>query len=428
MILRAPIVVTMHEAPLENGAVAISANRVADVGTFAEVKAHHTGKIIDLDGQVLLPGLINAHAHLDYTCLRGKIPPPESFADWIRAINAEKAKLSADDYVASINAGFAEAKRFGTTTIANLTAFAELIARIAAPIRTWWFAELIDIRNPGQPKNVVDAAVESLRSATHWGLAPHAPFTASAGLYRHCEEVARAANVLVTTHLAESEEEMQMAFDLGGALCAFLNSIGAELFESHGQTPVQTMLQNVCQFDERWLLVHLNSVLDNDLDLLGQLQSKPHVIHCPRSHAYFGHAPFQFARLRELGFNICLGTDSLASTDDLNLFAEMRQFQRNTAPGLSARELLELVTINPAHALGQDKFLGRISRGFHADFITIPRQGDDDVFEQILAFDQVDSGLRRSHFRFLFLKSEIFSALLIWPRSSSSTTSRPWWR
>src|SRR5678815_5316223 len=114
MIIRARTVVTMDGPPIENGAVAISENQIIDVGKFPEVSARHPGKkIVDLGEQALLPGLINAHCHLDYTCLRGKIPPLKSFADWIRAINAEKAKLSAEDYVVSINQGFAEAKQFG---------------------------------------------------------------------------------------------------------------------------------------------------------------------------------------------------------------------------------------------------------------------------------------------------------------------------
>src|SRR5206468_11086546 len=135
----------------------------------------------------LLPGLINAHCHLDYTCLRCKIPSQKSFADWIQAINAEKAKLSERDYLASITEGFAEAKRCGTTTVANLTAFPELISQIHSPIRTWWFAEFIDVRDPSRAKEVVDLAVEQLKSQEHWGLAPHAAFTASVNLYRHCD-------------------------------------------------------------------------------------------------------------------------------------------------------------------------------------------------------------------------------------------------
>src|SRR6266436_8390133 len=129
VIVRARTVVTMDGPPVDDGAVVISENRIVDVGHFDQIKKRNAGEIVDLGEQALLPGLINVHCHLDYTCLRGKIPPQKTFADWIRAINAEKAKLSPKDYLSSINEGFAEAKRFGTTTIANLTAFPELISR-----------------------------------------------------------------------------------------------------------------------------------------------------------------------------------------------------------------------------------------------------------------------------------------------------------
>src|SRR5438874_10620598 len=105
MIIRACTVVTMDGAPIENGAVAVSGNQIADVGKFDQIRARNAGEIVDLGKQALLPGFINAHCHLDYTCLRGKIPPQKSFADWIRAINAEKAKFSPNDYIASINDG-----------------------------------------------------------------------------------------------------------------------------------------------------------------------------------------------------------------------------------------------------------------------------------------------------------------------------------
>ena len=218
MIVRARAVVTMDGTPIENGAVAVSGDRIVDVGRFPEVSACYSGEeIIDLGEQVLLPGLINAHCHLDYTCLRGKIAPSKSFTDWIRAINAEKAKLSPQDYVTSINEGFAEAKRYGTTTIANLTAFPELIQRLpVAPIRTWWFAELIDVRSLDRANQLVDRAVELLESEPNYGLAPHALFTASKSLYQRCEEAAE--NLLLTTHLAESPEEMEMFRDASGPL------------------------------------------------------------------------------------------------------------------------------------------------------------------------------------------------------------------
>src|SRR5213592_4749449 len=154
MIVRARTVVTMDGPPIGNGAVVVSADRIVDVGEFDQIEKENGGEIVDLGEQALLPGLINAHCHLDYTCLRGQIPPQKSFTDWIRAINAEKAKLSAEDYVSSIGEGFAEAKRFGTTGVANLTAFPELVPQIDAPIHAWWFAELIDVRAPERASEI----------------------------------------------------------------------------------------------------------------------------------------------------------------------------------------------------------------------------------------------------------------------------------
>ena len=88
MIIRARIVATMDGPPIDNGAVVVSEDRVVDVGKFAEIKTHNADEVVDLGEQALLPGLINAHCHLDYTCLRGKISPQKSFTDWIRSINA----------------------------------------------------------------------------------------------------------------------------------------------------------------------------------------------------------------------------------------------------------------------------------------------------------------------------------------------------
>src|ERR1700719_1318106 len=195
MIIRARTVVPMEGEPIDDGAVAVAGNKITDVGRFDEVRQRQAGEILDLGEQILMPGLINAHCHLDYTMLRGTIVPQRSFSDWIRAINTEKAELTDQDYIESINAGLAEGRRSGTTTILNLTAFPKLIAAIREPLRTWWFGELIDVRNPDEAEKNADEAVEFLKSKNCWGLAPHAPFTASRRLYARCEEIAGRENI-----------------------------------------------------------------------------------------------------------------------------------------------------------------------------------------------------------------------------------------
>jgi cytosine/adenosine deaminase-related metal-dependent hydrolase len=390
MILRARVVVTMDGPPTDNGAVAISGNRIVDVGRFDEVKAHRSGEVVDLGEQTLLPGLINAHCHLDYTCLRGKIPPQKTFTDWIHAINAAKASLSAENYVASIDEGFAEARRFGTTTIANLTAFPEIIGRIQSPIRTWWFAELIDVRHPQRANEIIELALQSLKSAENWGFAPHALFTASANLYRRCGEIARRENVLLTTHLAESREEMSMFRDAAGRLYEFMKAIGRPMDDCGHETPLETFVGRLgeASLPDNWIVAHLNELAESDFDLLERSMRRFHVVHCPRSHRHFGHSPFQFERLRTLGFNICLGTDSLASNDDLSLFAEMRAFQKEF-PAIPAEEIFEMVTVNPARALRQESQLGKICANHLADLIGIPASSTlKNIFEEIIAFDR----------------------------------------
>jgi cytosine/adenosine deaminase-related metal-dependent hydrolase len=384
-IVRARTIVPMAGEPIEDAAVAIAGNQITDVGRFKEIRARHGGEILDLGEQILLPGLINAHCHLDYTCLRGQIPPRQSFSDWIRAINSEKAKLAPKDYVASINEGFAEAQRFGATTLLNLTAFPELIVEIKEPIRTWWMGELIDVRNPDQAKEIADRAVVSLRSADQWGLAPHAPFTASAELYARCEEIARREDVPITTHLAESSEEMQMFRDAAGPLYDFLKGIGRRMDDCGGKTPLSFLMENHA-LNEHWILAHLNELTESDFDLLANAR-KFHIAHCPRSHSFFGHSAFQLQRLRGLGFNICLGTDSLASNSSLSLFAEMRELL-SKEPWISPREVLTMATVNGARALGQSASLGSIRPGFLADLIAVPSAGaGTDAFDTILAFD-----------------------------------------
>src|SRR5256885_1779534 len=105
MIVRARTVVTMNGPPIDNGAVAISQDRITAVGPVDQITRENQGQVIDLGERILLPGLINGHCHLDYTAFRKRISPPKSFTEWIRAINAEKATFSAEDYLRSIQDG-----------------------------------------------------------------------------------------------------------------------------------------------------------------------------------------------------------------------------------------------------------------------------------------------------------------------------------
>jgi cytosine/adenosine deaminase-related metal-dependent hydrolase len=128
----------------------------------------------------------------------------------------------------------------------------------------------------------------------------------------------------------------------------------------------------------------MNELDDSDFSFLAKLPAgaRPSVVHCPGSHRYFRHAPFPLARLRAAGVNVCLGTDSLASTLTLSLFDEMRIFARRQ-PAVPAAEILEMATLNGARALGLDA--GRIEKGALADLIALPvAASDHELHEAVL--------------------------------------------
>ena len=191
--------------------------------------------------------------------------------------------------------------------------------------------------------------------------------------------------------------------DASGSLYEFLKSLGRPMDDCGNETPLKSFPKftdssaslRSAGNNNAWLIAHLNELTASDFDLLERSNSKFHIVHCPRSHNYFGHRPFAFERLRSLGFNICLGTDSLASNESLSLFAEMRAFQKRL-PGVSADQIFQMVTVNPARALRIENALGQIRAGFKADLISIPSSGPTDIFEQIIAYENHVNWVPRS--------------------------------
>ncbi len=379
MLLRARTLVTMDGPPLDDGAVRIEGSQIAATGRFADLRGG-SEEVLDLGEVALLPGLINAHCHLDYTILRGCISRPKSFTAWVQRINALKRSLHPEDYLDSITRGFADCIKWGTTTVCSIESFPELMPRLPVPpIRTWWFYEMIDIRHRLTTEDVVSGALMFFQhrggTLANFGLSPHAPFTASVPLYRLANDCAQSFAMVLTTHVAESREEFDMFTEARGPLYDFLTSLQRPMHDCGRATPFAHLWASGA-ISGAWILAHMNELAESDFALLAGLprQARPAIVHCPGSHAYFGHAPFAFRRLHELGVTLCVGTDSLASTDSLSLLGELRRLAR-VEPWLDAVELLRTVTINPARALRRENTLGKIAPGALADLIAVPVSG-----------------------------------------------------
>lgn len=380
MLLRARVVLPISAPPLREGAVRVEANRVTDVGRASELPPGPGEEVVDLGDVALLPGLINAHCHLDYSTLRNAIKPPSGFTEWVQRLNSIKRQLSNEDILEAIRRGYAEAQRFGTTTICSMAAFPDLVPQLPpAQLRTWWFYEMIDIRHRITSDEVVSGALSFFEnrqdSLTQFGLNPHAPYTASLLLYRLARACAQQNGMPLTTHVSESLEESEMFEKGSGALYQFLEGLQRPMHDCGHDTPFGWLWRNGA-IGKGWLLAHLNDLKASDFSLLETLSPEhfPHVVHCPGSHAYFNHPPFPFTKLAGLGLNICIGTDSLASTDSLSLLGELRKLAARE-PSLSAEDLLHTITLAPALALGKTGELGCIAPGALADLIAIPCAG-----------------------------------------------------
>ena len=173
-----------------------------------------------------------------------------------------------------------------------------------------------------------------------------------------------------------------------GPLYDFMASLHRPMGDCHGETPFAHLWKSGA-IHGCWLLAHMNELSEADFELLASLPrgTAPSIVHCPGSHRYFGHAPFQYRRLHDLGVNICTGTDSLASTESLSLFAELRRLSA-TEPWLSQEQLLRTVTVNPARALGRRGTLGKLQAGALADLIALPLSSTvADIYEAIVNCD-----------------------------------------
>jgi aminodeoxyfutalosine deaminase len=389
VILRASHVLPIVAPAIEDGAVVVEGGSITAVGRFSEISSAHTGDVLDLGEQVLMPGLVNAHCHLDYTQLRHAISPTKSFTDWIRAINSHKRALHDEDYLGAIARGFSELRKWGTTTVANIESFPELLLRMPRPpLRTWWFMEMIDIRHRFTTEDAVAGALAFFeQERPGWlggfGLSPHAPYTASGPLFELSSEVSENLGMIVTTHIGESREEWEMFQSGSGELYEFMLRVGRWMFDSHHKRTPLGQVAHYAKLGPRWLLAHMNELGESDFAYLQSLPEKPSVVHCPGSHRYFGHTAFPLARLRAAGVNLCLGTDSLASTDSLSMFDEMRTLS-SAAPGLAPAEILAMATVNGARALGFDG--GKIAPGAAADLIAVPHTGGSaDILDAVLA-------------------------------------------
>jgi cytosine/adenosine deaminase-related metal-dependent hydrolase len=199
------------------------------------------------------------------------------------------------------------------------------------------------------------------------GIEPHAPYSLDLSGYRRCVEAARRHALPLATHLAETRDEAEFLARHTGEFRRLWDALGGwqEGVSRADGGPIFAMNQLGLLHHEPTVLAHVNYVDEEELAILAG--GRASVAYCPRTHAYFDHPPHRFEDMLAAGINVAVGTDSAASSPDLNLLDDLRLIHRSY-PGVPVETLFDLATIRGARALGMADRVGTIEPGKSADF------------------------------------------------------------
>ena len=376
-IYAAKWVLPIDAPPISGGEV------VVENGLIAEVRARRTpaSDCRDFGDAVLLPGLVNAHSHLEYTALRGFLEDVPFFP-WIRALTAAKASLSAEDWLWSARLGALECAASGITTLGdNTDAGATMRVLAESGLRGAVYQELfgIDDREPVGP--IIEALQAKIAAHRAYasdrvglGVSPHALYTIRPALFTAINAYVAAEHLPTSIHIAEAPAESALTERGEGPF--------AEMYARRGiawQTPHMTPTEYAAQMGAlgpNTLAVHCVHQTPADTALLAEMQAA--IIHCPKSNAKLGAGIAPLSRwLQTDGLRVGLGTDSAVSNNTLDLWEEMRfalLLQRahlEDAEAVTARDVLRLATLGGADAMGLSAQIGSLTPGKRADLTAV---------------------------------------------------------
>ncbi|MCH7725696.1 MAG: amidohydrolase family protein [Planctomycetes bacterium] len=401
--LKARLVVPVESPLIEDGVISIEAGRIVAVGENMSGQPP-----INLGNVAILPGLINAHTHLEFSNLDQPLGRPGMrFPDWIRAVMTDRRQVDgkqADSvrWHAATRKGIRESLDAGVTTVADIirpefiggSTLAPSTDFRETPIGYLAFREVIGLAHH-RTDSLVDSArrwVEQSRDVSEWqpAISPHAPYTVHPELLGELSQLSAAAGFPLAMHLAESPEELELLASHSGEFLALLKDLDAwdPTAIPKGTRPLDYL--RALSRASRALVIHGNYLSQEEIDFAAAHSNKLAVIYCPRTHAYFEHDDYPLSSMLAAGVNVALGTDSRASNPDLDLLEEMRHVACHHA--VSGETVLRMGTINAATALGLQPEIGSLARDKLANLtcIALPRREISQGIDELL-FDSTES-------------------------------------
>jgi cytosine/adenosine deaminase-related metal-dependent hydrolase len=389
----------MDRQMIRDGAVVFDEGVILAIGSAAEMaRAHPDAALEDLGEGILLPGLVNAHTHLELSGCAADTFAGATFADWILSLRSRMTAAGAtleEAAAAGVRAGARQCLRFGVTTVGDITQHGHITRPLlaAGPLGGVSYGEVLGLAKLRRQFDELFARAVDTRHESEFlkvGLTPHAPYTVDQPGYEQALKTARQRKLPLASHLAETADEQTFLEHHAGEFRDIWDKLG--LWEEPVQTfrgPPLQFAQAIGLLDYPTLLAHVNYCDNEGLNLLARGQAS--VVYCPRTHKYFRHPPHRWREMIGRGINVAVGTDSCASSPDLNLVDDLCLLHE-IAPDVPPHALWEMATIRGAAALQQAERIGSLTPGKQADFVYFPAAGDDplrDILERSIVPEKV---------------------------------------
>ncbi len=404
---------------IEDGAVAVDGSKIVAAGPRVEVLSRFPeASVSDFGQAAILPGLINAHSHLELTVMRGFLESEEGdFAAWLRKLTTARMAMTGEDLLVAATCGASEAARAGVTCFGDSSSSA---THVMKALRNVGLRGTVYQESFGPDPKLAAENVLRLREQiaemrddendlVRAGVSPHAPYTVSASQLELISRLAIDQKLPLMMHAAESQAEKSFMSDGLGRFAEGLKARGIE-WQAPGISTVEYLARHGI-LETRPLLAHCINVDDADLELIKQ--SGAGIAHCPKSNAKLGHGRAPFQRFLAHGIKVGLGSDSVASNNTCDLLEEARfatllaRLDRGTSPTpgspaehlgwggtvregvhtsdaladaratapLSADQSLFAATLGGARALGLENQVGALAEGMRADFAVVSLNG-----------------------------------------------------
>ncbi len=384
MIIMADKILTRADrAPLEDHALAVRGSAIVAIGPRDRIiRSHSRDRIMRFEHGVLLPGLVNLHAHLELPALMTSLRS-NGYASWVLSLLKAKAGLTVQDYISAARNNIRELIRSGTTTVAEISTHNVSPALLKkSGLRAVVYHEIISMR-PGSA--VAFAPRRRDTTLIRHGLSPHSPQTVSGQALEFLHRYAKEHRLPLCMHVAESKDELLLFQRRKSGLEKLYAAAGWDRTWAPRTGSSFQYLDRLGMLGPGFLAVHAVKAGADDISIISR--SGASVAHCPRSNRALHVGTMDLRAMLNAGVPVGLGTDSLASSPTLNLWDEMRAaYVMHRSRGLTPADILNMATRSGAEALGMQQKIGTLEKGKQADCIVLPlpRKDTGDLCSDLL--------------------------------------------